>query len=331
MQRVDQLLDARGVLVVAAGDQHVGVGRIGAFDEQGVLGRHQAGFQRVVGVDQRQVHVVQRTRQHGRFQFAELQLLGVLDNIRSRGQDVGRVLELDDALLLQQHQCAAAIGRIIGDGDRGAVLQVRQALDLLGVTAEGLDMDQRHRHEGRLAVLVEAVQVRLVLEEVGVQLLVRQLQVGLHVVAEHLDVELHAFLGQLGLDHFKDLGVRNLRGADDHLLGMGRIGGNQKDRRRQGGTDEVQTHVLPLLCMKNGDRCPRRFGRAPFCGASRCENAPNLPECRLFVGHKDMAFQHKKPEGTTIRRMLALAAFQPRSCAGIFLTPANLPVIYLPT
>ncbi|MNT34779.1 hypothetical protein D3C72_1707770 [compost metagenome] len=108
-------------------------------------------------------------------------------------------------------------------------------------------MHQGHRHQRGLAVLVEGVQIGLVLEEIGVQLLVRQLQVGLHIVAEHLDVELHAFLGELGLHHFQDLGVRHLRGAHHHFFGMGGVGRDQEDRRRQGGTDEVQTHVLPLL------------------------------------------------------------------------------------
>ncbi|CUJ06074.1 Uncharacterised protein [Achromobacter xylosoxidans] len=247
MQRIDQLLDSRRVLVVRAGHQDVGVRRIRALDEQRVLGRHQAGFERVVGVDQGQVDVVQRARQHGGLEFAELQLLGVIGHVRGGRQDVGGILQLDDALLLQQHQRAPAIGRIVRDGDGGAVLQFGQALDLLGVTAERLHVHQGDRHQRGLAVLVEGIQVRLVLEEVGIELLVGQLQVGLHVVVEHLDVEFHAFLGQLRLDHFQDLGMRHLGGAHHDLFGMGGGGCHQQGRRHQGGTDEIQTHELPLL------------------------------------------------------------------------------------
>src|SRR5690606_36287005 len=98
-------------------------------------------------------------------------------------------------------------------------------------------------HQIGLAVLVEGVQVRLVLEEIGVELLVGQLQIGLNVVGEHLDVQLHAFLGQDRLDDLEDLGVRHLGGANDQFFRLGGAAGQQEGRRQQGRPDKVDTHM----------------------------------------------------------------------------------------
>src|SRR3546814_5881439 len=55
----------------------IGVRRVGAFNEQGVLDRIQAGFQRIIGIDQCQINVWQYTWQSSRFEFTELQLLEI--------------------------------------------------------------------------------------------------------------------------------------------------------------------------------------------------------------------------------------------------------------
>ncbi|MNL28503.1 hypothetical protein D3C87_1501480 [compost metagenome] len=70
--------------------------------------------------------------------------------------------------------------------------------------------------------LVELIQVRLVLEEVGVQALFRDLHVRLDVVGEDLDLQVHAFFGQGRLHEFEDLGVRNRSGRDGQGFSVGR-------------------------------------------------------------------------------------------------------------
>lgn len=58
----------------------------------------------------------------------------------------------------------------------------------------------------------------------------------------------------------------------------------------------------------------------PFAGRRALENAPNLPECWLFVGHMNIGFRHMKPAGTTIRRMLALPRPERDFVQAFFLT-----------
>ena len=70
----------------------------------------------------------------------------------------------------------------------------------------------------------------------------------------------------------------------------------------------------------------------PFAGRRVLENAPNLPECRLFVGHMDIGFRHMKRGGTTIRRMLALPRPERDFVQAFFLTtPVSYTHLTLPT
>src|SRR5256885_3253485 len=85
VQRVHQLGDVGIVGTVLARDHDVGVGRIGTFDEQRILGGIELGLDGVVGVDQGQVHVSQRAWQQRGFEFLELELLGVLGHVQRRG------------------------------------------------------------------------------------------------------------------------------------------------------------------------------------------------------------------------------------------------------
>src|SRR2546427_8780695 len=73
VQRVHQLGDVGIVGTVLARDHDVGVGRIGTFDEQRILGGIELGLDGVVGVDQGQVHVSQRAWQQRGFEFLELE------------------------------------------------------------------------------------------------------------------------------------------------------------------------------------------------------------------------------------------------------------------
>src|SRR5690606_9525125 len=95
----------------------VRVGRVFAFNEECVVHRVQAGFQGVIGVDEGDIHIRQHARQRGGLQFAELQFLRVLGDVARSRQNVGRILQLDQALLLQQEQRPCAVGRVVRDSD----------------------------------------------------------------------------------------------------------------------------------------------------------------------------------------------------------------------
>ncbi|MNT06868.1 hypothetical protein D3C72_1415510 [compost metagenome] len=131
-------------------------------------------------------------------------------------------------MLLQQQQGAAAIGGIIGDGNGCTVLQILDVLDLAGIGAKGLHVHLAigNGHDAALAVLVVAVEVRLVLEEVGIELLVFDGGIGLHIVAELLDLQVHALSLELGLDEIQDFGVRHGRRShfQNHVGSVGRHG-----------------------------------------------------------------------------------------------------------
>ena len=96
---------------------------------------------------------------------------------------------------------------------------------------------------GELHFLVlgdEVVEVRQVLEEVRVKLLVVQGDIRLHIVGELDDLQLVAFLFEKGLDRFQDLRVRHGRRADlDGLRGAlsaaAREGEDGERERREDG------------------------------------------------------------------------------------------------
>lgn len=116
----DQRLRPRCVLVGGANDDHVGVGRLFTFDGDGVGLRVQAGFHSVVGVDDGGIDVIERTRQLRGIDFGELDLLRVVDDVGDSDLDAGVFLELDQALRGENQQRAAAIGRVVRDGDSSA-------------------------------------------------------------------------------------------------------------------------------------------------------------------------------------------------------------------
>src|SRR5699024_5059341 len=192
LQGIDQFLDGRVVLVVSASGYAVGVGRILVFDEQGVCDWVQASLQCTAGVDQRAVDVGKYAGQGGGFKLLEFQVLGVVYNIPRGGQQVAWVIQFDQALLLDQQQGTSAVGRVVGNGDEGAVLEFVDAVDLVGVGAKRFDMDRTDVDQVRAMLFVEGVHVRHVLEKVSVNVAFGDLDVGLHVVGEDFDVEVDA-------------------------------------------------------------------------------------------------------------------------------------------
>ena len=97
----------------------------------------------------------------------------------------------------------------------------------------------RHGHQAGLAILVEAVQVGLVLEEVHVQLLVFHGDVGLHVVAEFLDLQIHTLGFELGFDEIQDFGVRH-GGCGHFQHGVGSVGAQRGSGQGDGGEGFLQ-------------------------------------------------------------------------------------------
>src|SRR5690606_21899046 len=159
--RCHQLLDRFVVLILGTGDEDIGVRGIFALDGQRVLGGVQAGFQRVVGVDQRQVYLIQHAGQGGRFQFADTDIMRVVCDITRRGQDMGVVLQGDHTGLGQQQQGATAVGGVVGDGHGGALGDVVQRVQFAGVDAKRLDVDVGNADQIGAAALVELVEIGL--------------------------------------------------------------------------------------------------------------------------------------------------------------------------
>ena len=222
MQGSDQLFHVFRVFVVRACNQDVHVRRVAAFNDQCVFFRVQLGFQRVVGVDQRQINLGQHTWNRRCFQLTELQVFRVLGNVLDRRQDVFRILELDQPRLVQQQQRTAAVGGIVRDHHGGAVFKLIKLFVFAGVSAQRLKVHGRYADEVSAFGFVELIQVRLVLEEVGVQTLFRHLYVGLNVVSEHLDLEVHALFSQSRLYEFQDLSVRDRARRHRQITCVGR-------------------------------------------------------------------------------------------------------------
>ncbi|MNI77583.1 hypothetical protein D3C73_1338870 [compost metagenome] len=93
-------------------------------------------------------------RQLRRFDFDELQVLGVLDHIEQRRGHRDAVLELDQLGRLQHQQRAGAVGRVVGNGDLAALRQFVKRLQALGIDAHLLHHGGRHRHQLVAARLV---------------------------------------------------------------------------------------------------------------------------------------------------------------------------------
>ena len=94
---------------------------------------------------------------------------------------------------------------------------------LAGVGAQRLQVYTGYRNQVSALGLVEFIEVRLVLEEVGIQAFFRNLHVRLDVVGEDLDLQVHAFFGQGRFNEFEDFRVWN-RGRRNRQ-GVGSVSG----------------------------------------------------------------------------------------------------------
>ena len=113
-------LDLVGLFVAFLHDEDVAVGRGGAFNEQGIGRRVQTGGDRVVGVDDGVVDVLQNVRDLRGLDLVEGDILRVLGDVIDGGGDAGAVFQLDVAVVLEQEQRAGFVRRVVRDGDGNA-------------------------------------------------------------------------------------------------------------------------------------------------------------------------------------------------------------------
>ena len=85
-------------------------------------------------------------------------------------------------------------------------------------------MNAGHGYQVGTTAFVEFIQVRLVLEEVGVHPLLVHLDIRLDVIGEYLHVQFHALLGQLRLHEFQDFGMGNRGGSYGEFFGSNGAG-----------------------------------------------------------------------------------------------------------
>ena len=115
---------------------------------------------------------------------------------------------------------------------------------------------------------VEGVEIRLMLEEVGVELPLLHLQIRLNVVREYADLQIHALRLQQRLDELENLGMGYGGGRDLQYFVGGRRVCHRCDDECE--SDETFEHGVPWV------RENRRFNGdsgAPPVGRRRIESA----------------------------------------------------------
>ena len=75
------------------------------------------------------------------FEFDELEVFIVLYDILDGGGDVAAVFKGDETGALKDEEGAAAVGRVVRDGDFRAVCKIFQIFNFAGVNAHRFDMD----------------------------------------------------------------------------------------------------------------------------------------------------------------------------------------------
>ena len=84
----------------------------------------------------------------------------VLFDVLYGRRDVTAIFQADEAGTLQDEEGAAAVGRVIGDGDFGAVSDVFQVLDFMGINAHWFDVDLSDGFQFCAVFAIEFVEVR---------------------------------------------------------------------------------------------------------------------------------------------------------------------------
>ncbi len=232
----NQRFDPGCIFVLGAGDDHVGIGAVIAFNRDRILDRVKTGFERVVGVDRRGIQIGKRARKLGRVKFDEFDVFRIFNHVKRADRKTGSRIDLDQAFGLQHQKRTTAIGRIVRNADFGTIFKLAQILDLVGIDAHrGQDVIADHR-KVITTILDLVIKVRLVLEAVGLQVAIIKRLVRNDIIREADDFDIKALFGRDLDDLFHDFFVRTRGDADLDFLVRQRLtgqGGGQNGSSRQ--------------------------------------------------------------------------------------------------
>ena len=233
MQITSSLLSMKKAVGIGGADGHnigIGLGGVagGVLDGESV-GNLQTGGQRVVAVDNGEragVTVGKLGRDHVGLHGNNVVALRVNDIEMADALFRGGILRQGDETFLSEEEQRAGLVAVVGGDQNGSALgDFIERGNAVAEKTERLIVDETGGDEVRAVAGVEAVQVRGVLEVVGVKLAVFKSGVGQDVIIENNDLEIVAFLGEEGLDLLKDLGVRGRGSADGDGLFRGGLFG----------------------------------------------------------------------------------------------------------
>src|SRR5690625_3413390 len=100
-------------------------------------------------------------------------------------------------------------------------------------------MDQPDRDQICPVLFVKAVQIRLVLKEIGIYLPLGNLLVGLYIICKYLDIEGQTLGFQIILYVFQNFGMRYRRGSNTQGIGLGN---SQSKNGNNGTAQKVSKH-----------------------------------------------------------------------------------------
>jgi len=158
--------------------------------------------------------VVQCPGQLGRLDFSEGNALRILDDVPDRRLKPRFRIEFYESFVLKKHKCARLVRRIVGQRDHRTCGDVLELLVFPRIEPQRRDEDLSRRFQLKFAVCAEIVQIRQMLKEVRVELLLRQKNIRRHIVRELDDLQFDALRLEVGLDELKQVSVRDGRGPD---------------------------------------------------------------------------------------------------------------------
>ena len=129
-------LDLVAVFVAFLDCEDVAVCRGGAFDREGILNGVYVGCDGVVGVDDGVIDVLKNIGKLRGFNFAELDVVGVVGDVLDGGGYAGVLIEGDVAEVLEQKQGAGFVGGVVGNCDLDGVAGVAAAAAAGGQSEE---------------------------------------------------------------------------------------------------------------------------------------------------------------------------------------------------
>lgn len=189
-----EFLIGRVVLVLFAGSDDVDIGGGVVFGSQGFLGV-QAGRVSVAGIDDGDGYIIQGTGKLSGFEFDDLEILRVGDDIAYNGlSGIGAVFQLDQALFFQEKEGTAAVGGVIRNGNLGSVRYVLDRGQAAGIDAERCEEGIADGNEVGSVLFIECIQEGSVLEGVQVDISLCQCLVGRYIVGKGFYIDLEALL-----------------------------------------------------------------------------------------------------------------------------------------